>query len=222
MPLALLLDIDGTLLDTLDAIMAATNGALAEVGPPPLRTEELRPLIGIPIDRQMQMLRGIDAETAAGIGESYYRHFVEHVDRGVRPYPGVAETLARLADRPIGTMTTRRREVAERMLRKAGLDGHFRAITGGDEVPRPKPEPDLPRHAARALGVAPEACVVVGDAPVDILAGRAAGTWTVAATYGYGDLRELRDVHPHAEIAAFPELPHVLEQLEAHGRRGMR
>src|SRR3989304_1678875 len=79
------------------------------------------------------------------------------------------------------------------MLGVPRLDRYFRAIVGGDEVARPKPAPDLPRHSAKALGVRPEDCVVVGDAPVDILAGRAARTWTGAATDGHGDPRALPD-----------------------------
>jgi len=100
------------------------------------------------------------------------------------------------------------------MLRVAGIDHHFRAIVGGDEVDRPKPNPDLPLHAAKAVGAAPVNCVVVGDSPVDVQAGRAAGMRTVAATYGYGDLAALRDAGPHAEIASFSELPRVLAALE--------
>lgn len=217
--LALLFDLDGTLFDTLDAIMAATNAALAEIGEPPLRTEELRPLIGIPIDRQMAMLRKVAGPAAASVAESYYRHFVRHVRRGVRAYPGVRDTLRDLAGHAIGTMTTRRREVAVLMLRKAGIDGYFRAIVGGDEVSRPKPDPDLPRFAAQSLGVAPRDCIVVGDAPVDILAGRAAGTWTVAAMYGYGNEEEIRAARPHAEIDEISDLPRVVEDLESRAAR---
>lgn len=220
MALALLLDLDGTLLETLDAIVASMNAALAEVREPPLTSGELRPLIGMPVERQLDLLRGMHGPVVDGITDSYYEHFLGFVEAGLPLYPGVSETLAALADRPIGTMTTRRRDGARRMLEVARLDGYFRAIVGGDEVPRPKPAPDLPRHGAKALGVRPEDCVVVGDAPVDILAGRAARTWTVAATYGYGDPRALREAKPHAEIARFADLPKALEELEAY--RGER
>lgn len=219
MRLALLFDIDGTLIDTFEGILAATNAALAEIGEPPVPRDVLRPLVGIPVDRQMEMLHKVAGGATAAVAESYYRHFVEYVERGVRPYPGVIETLRSLEGRAIGTVTTRRREVATLMLRKAGLDGYFRSIVGGDEVSRPKPEPDLPRYSARALGVPTSACVVVGDAPVDILAGRAAGTWTVAATYGYGDPEEIRAARPDVEIADISELPGVLGDLDARASR---
>jgi len=216
--LALLLDLDGTLLQTLDAIVASMNAALAEVHEPPLMAHELRPLIGMPVERQLDLLRGMTGPIVGEITDRYYVHFLGFVEAGLPLYSGVPHTLAALADRPIGTMTTRRREGARRMLEVAGLDGYFRAIVGGDDVARPKPAPDLPRYGAQALGVRPEDCVVVGDAPVDILAGRAACTWTVAATYGYGDSRALREAKPHAEIARFADLPKVLGELEVHRR----
>jgi 2-phosphoglycolate phosphatase len=217
--LALLLDLDGTLLETLDAIVASMNAALAEVDEPPLTAAEIRPLIGMPVPRQLDLLRGIHGPVVDRITDRYYEHFLGYVEAGLPLYPGVADTLPLLSERRIGTMTTRRRDGARRMLEVAGLSGHFRAIVGGDEVEHPKPAPDLPRHGARALGVAPEDCVVVGDSPVDILAGRAARMWTVAATYGYGDRRALRDAKPHAEIATFADLPDVLDDLEARHYR---
>ncbi len=191
------------------------NAALDEVGEPPLELEELRPLIGMPVDRQMAILRRMEGPIVDEITDRYYRHFAEHAERGFGLYPGVKETLAALSDRPIGTMTTRRREVARVMLRAAGIDGYFKAIVGGDEVSRPKPRPDLVFHAARAIAMPLEQCVVVGDAAVDILAGKAAGAWTVAAIYGYGEIASLREATPDKEISEFSELPQVLDRLEA-------
>jgi len=214
--LALLLDIDGTLMDTFDAILEAMNLAIAPSGIRPLRAAELRPLIGMPVQRQMKLLRDMEGRIVDDITNRYYVVFHGLIDKGVRSYPGVAETLAGLAGRPITTMSTRRREEARHMLRVAGLEPYFTEVVGGDEVARPKPSPDLPRHAARALGVPVDRAVVVGDSPIDILAGRSAGAWTVAATYGYGTPASLREAKPHATISSFPELPAVLEELEPH------
>jgi len=213
--LALLFDIDGTLMDTLDAIVEAMSLALAEVGQPPLRAGELRPLIGRPVPYQMKVLRDMEGPVVDRITDAYYAHFGRIIEADPRLYPGVAETFGALTGRRISTMTTRRRRNAERMLQAAGIAGHFTAIVGGDEVPRPKPAPDLPIHAAKAIDVPPNRAVVVGDAPVDILAGRAAGAWTVAVTYGYGDPATLRQTKPHLEIARFPDLPKALVELDA-------
>lgn len=204
-------------MDTFDAIVDSMNAALGEVGEAPLKPEELRPLIGMPVARQLDLLRGMAGPKVEEITDRYYVHFMEHVERGLPLYPGVAETLASLADRPMSTMTTRRRTGAVRMLEVSGIARYFQAIVGGDEVPRPKPYPDLPLYSARALGRPPQECAVVGDAPVDILAGRAARAWTIAVTYGYGDPRALQEAKPHALLGRFEDLPRVLEDLERHG-----
>ncbi len=215
MALALLLDIDGTLMDTFDAILASMNAALDEFGVKPLTRDELRPLIGMPVQRQMDLLRGMQGPVVDQITDRYYAYFMEHVEAGLPLYVGVKETLAQLADRPIGTMTTRRLQGARRMLEVSGIAPFFKAVVGGDEVSRPKPYPDLPLFSARALNVAPEQCVVVGDAPVDILAGRSARMWTVAVSYGYGSAVALREAKPHATIERFPELTAVIAELES-------
>jgi len=218
MKLGILFDIDGTLMDTLDAIVASMNEALETFGVKPLTKEELRPLIGMPVQRQMDILRGMQGTVVDQITDRYYEHFMERVEKGLPRYPGVAETLPRLADHPISTMTTRRLQGARRMLEVSGIATYFRAIVGGDEVSRPKPYPDLPLFSANALGVPPEQCIVVGDAPVDILAGRSARMWTVAAAYGYGSPSGLREAKPHATIQQFSELPGVVADLDARVR----
>ncbi len=218
MPLALLFDIDGTLIETLDAIFDSMNAALAEFREGPLTREELRPLIGMPVQRQLDLLRGMSGPIVDEITDRYYAHFMHHVDKGLPLYPGVKETFPALAGRAISTMTTRRRQGAKRMLEVAGILPYFKVVVGGDEVSRPKPFPDLPLFSARALGEPPDSCVVVGDSPVDILAGRSARMWTVAVTYGYGNASAIREAKPHATIHRFAELPEVLEGYEARPR----
>jgi len=212
--LALLFDLDGTLLDTFDQLLRAQNEALAVFGEPPLAAEELRPLVGILLAKQMEITRGMTGPRVAAINEEYYRRFRALVEQGVLLFPGVKETMPVLKGRLIGTMTTRRRDTADLMLRKAGIREYFGAVVGGDEVAHPKPAPDLPRFAARALGVRPSECAVVGDAPVDILAGRAAGARTIAAAYGYGNRDELLAAKPDEVVEWFADLPRALAALE--------
>jgi len=213
--LALLFDLDGTLMDTLDTIVQAMNTACDDLGvSPPFRAQELRPTIGMPVQRQLQLLRGIIGPLADEFTDRYYAHFTRAVERGVGLYPGVKETFPSFAGRPIASMSTRRAHQVDRMLRITGLRGFFRSVVGGDQVSRPKPFPDLPLFGAKALGVSPEACVVLGDSPVDIQAGRSAGMKTIAAVYGYGDSAAVADAAPDATIRHFSELPSVIRTLE--------
>lgn len=210
---ALLFDIDGTLMDTFEAILEAMNEAVAQLGLEPLRAKELRPLIGRDIATQMVRLRGLEGPQVHRIRDIYYERFVDRVKKGVRLYPGVSEFFNSLSGYSVGTISTRRREVARLMLEKTGLLQYFTEVTGGDMVSRPKPNPDLVHLACGALGVPPEESVVIGDSPVDILAGRAAGALTVAVTYGYGDREEILAASPHATVDSFRELRGVLSRL---------
>lgn len=215
MPLALLFDIDGTLLDTLDSILDSMNAACRELGvAPPFTVDELRPMIGTPVQRQLHELRNVEGPLADRFTDRYYAHFTRRVDAGVRVYPGVRETFPGLAGRRITTMSTRRRSEAEHMLQVSGLAQYFTTIVGGDQVPRPKPSPDLPRFGADSLRVPADHCIVVGDSPVDIAAGRAAGMRTIAALYGYGGGEALREQGPDGTIARFSELPTALGTLD--------
>lgn len=216
MALAVLFDLDGTLMDTLASIVEAMNEAAAEFHlVPEFRADELRPTIGKPVPRQLEELRGITGPVTDAFTDRYYAHFTRLVERGVRVYPGVAATFPRLANRQIGTMSTRRRFQVRRMLQVVRLESYFQAIVGGDDAARPKPNPDLPLLAARVLGVSADQCAVVGDSPVDILAGHAAGMKAVAALYGYGDPERVAEARPEATIRKFSELPVALERLEA-------
>jgi HAD superfamily hydrolase (TIGR01509 family) len=215
MALALLFDLDGTLVDTLDSIVHSMNAAGRELGVvPPFSADELRPMIGTPVQRQLRELRRIEGPLADHFTDRYYSYFTRRVDGGIPLYPGVRETFPALSGRPITTMSTRRRTEAEHMLRVTGLVSYFRTVVGGDQVSRPKPAPDLPRLGARSLGLPPNRCVVIGDSPVDIAAGRAAGMRAIAAMYGYGGAEILRGQGPDGAIAAFPELVGVLRTLE--------
>ena len=172
---AVLFDIDGTLPDTAPAIVAAVNEAIPDRGLRPFSIDELRPLFGRPVQAQLEVLRGVTGPEADAFTDRYYDRFMARMESAVVVYPGVRKTLPRLTAARIGTISTRRAKEARRMLEFARLATHFTSIVGGDQVARPKPDPDLPLLAARRLGADPTACVVVGDSPVDVLAGKAGG-----------------------------------------------
>ena len=128
---------------------------------------------------------------------------------------GARELLAYLASRglPLAIATSSRAATVERHLGRAGLLGHFQAIATRYDVERPKPHPDVYLEAARRLGVAPARCMYVGDDERDILAGRAAGMRTVAATYGYmGEQAEAALWDADAAISSPLELLQWLKQ----------
>ncbi len=133
------------------------------------------------------------------------------------PYPRVKATLQRLSTTTFGVVTTKYRVQAERILQQLQLAIFFRHIQGGDPGLRLKPAPDTVLATLKALQCAPEQALMVGDTAADILAGKAAGVRTCAATYGFGSLVELQGCQPDYYLTSFSELPAVVEGPEPTG-----
>lgn len=112
-----------------------------------------------------------------------------------RPFPGIDALLEKLeADRiPWGVVSNKAEGLVARVLDKVGYTTRTAAVVGGDTLSRRKPDPAPVLHACRQAGVEPAYSVLVGDDPRDVLAGRAAGLYTVAAAWGYLD-----GADPHA------------------------
>jgi HAD superfamily hydrolase (TIGR01509 family) len=206
---AVLFDLDGTLADSAQDITEALELAFADVG---VHTEH-------PVHRLVDgsPLEAIFALAAPGSGPAdfdrfagaYRAHYAALAHRSTRLYPGVRETLEALSllrPRPWLAVATAKRSVTARAVcEHLGIAQHFRAIEGtaGTALP-PKPAPDLVHLLVRRAETPADRCLLVGDTLRDVLAGRAAGVRTAAATWGHGRREEL--------VAARPD--HVLEDLE--------
>lgn len=190
----LLLDLDGTVLDTHDLILSSWAHVKAEFGLDG-DDEVFRRGIGRPLEEVLAPFvpPGLDVATLAA---AYRAHNDLHHDAAVRPFPGMRELFDDLRRRgvPIGIVTSKSKPFAERGLRVTGLRADL--VVGPLDAPRPKPAPDPVWHALRALGdVAPARSLFVGDAATDLVAGRAAGVRTGAALWGPFTRDELA---PHA------------------------
>ena len=182
-------DIDGTLLDSAPDIA----GAVSEVYPVP--EEVVRRYIGRPLADMFAdfcpQATEAEIERLCGLYRERYR---ERGHRATRVYPAIAETLAALAGRK-STATTKSTATAAAVLDLFGLRRYFDHVQGTDNG-RYKPDPAILLEAAGALGVDPGECLMVGDSPADIEAGRRAGMRTCAVAWGYGDPAELRAWQP--------------------------
>ncbi len=114
----------------------------------------------------------------------YRAHYLARNHGGTTLYPGVMEALEALEGAK-ATATTKSTPTTRDVLRRFGLLPHFQHVQGTDGFPA-KPEPDVVLRAMEALDARPENCLMVGDAPADICAGRRAGVKTCAVRYGYG------------------------------------
>lgn len=177
---AVLFDLDGTLIDTNELIVTSFQHVFRtrlglEVPP-----QEIYRFFGEPLHTTMARF---DPERADDLTEAY-REFNQSVhDRLVRRFPGVSEAVAALhqAGIRLGVVTSKYTPLARRGLAVCGLEAHFPVVVGVDQTERHKPEPDPALRALELLGVDPGPRVLmVGDSPLDLRCGRAAGCRTAA------------------------------------------
>jgi len=185
---ALLLDLDGTLLDTAPDMGGALNRLRAEHGLEPLPAQSIRPVVSHGAVRLVAL--GFPEAT----GEEFERLrlrfldlYAERLAEGTCLFPGFEAVLATLEARatPWGIVTNKPGWLTDPLLEALGLGRRAACTVSGDTLPERKPHPLPLLHAAGLIGVAAERCVYVGDAERDIQAGRAAGMTTVVAGYGY-------------------------------------
>jgi phosphoglycolate phosphatase len=207
---AVLFDLDGTLVDSRPGIIAALNETLRALGEPERASAELEPLIGPPVHEAFAGLLADRAPDGAALDEIVAgyraRYRVGMVERSI-VYPGVPELLEALdaAGEALAVATSKAGPLAAELLAGLGLAHRFRAIVG----PVPPARDDKARtigRALEALGIAASAgpgAVMVGDRHHDVAGARAHGMRAIGVTWGFGDADELRAAGADA-IAADP------------------
>ncbi len=214
-PSALLFDLDGTLVDSIELILASFRHAFAEVtGRVPPDAAWIAG-IGTPLAAQLGELAGDDA-LVAPLTEAYRAFQREHHDLLLREYDGVRETLATLRARghPTAVVTSKAAEMTQRALRRAELEQLLDEIVDCDRCARHKPDPLPVLLALEMLGYAPAEALFVGDSPHDIAAGNSAGVVTVAALWGPFSREVLEAASPRFLLEDVRELPALVEALE--------
>ncbi len=206
-PEAFLFDLDGTLADTLGDIAATTNHVRARYGLAPLGRERVRAMIGdgarVLLQRALLDDAGGRASPAIDLDDAvrtYRQHHLEQCTATAVLYPGVRQHLEQLrtAGHGIAIVTNKPEEYARIVVRHLELDRLVPVLVGGDTLPVRKPHALPVLRALEQLGLGPVVATMVGDSANDVRAGRAAGTRTIAALYGYGTERELRAEQPDA------------------------
>lgn len=196
---AVLFDLDGTLVDTLGDLTAATAAATAAFGHRTLSAEEVRGCVGSGVhalvERVLQVASGqrTTASHAQAALEIFRAAYDECNGRHSRLYPGVAWALKRLhaMDLRIAMVTNKPTRFVQPLLLRHGIRGAFDAIVAGDSTSHLKPEPEPILRACELLGVAPQRALMVGDSLVDVVAARSAGCAIACVAGGYaaeGDL----------------------------------
>jgi phosphoglycolate phosphatase len=193
---AALIDLDGTLLDTLGDFTVSLNAMLADLHLAALSEGQVQHLIGRGSEHLIRgalalQLQDKSQEHRDSLYEQawqrYQAHYRAHNGLHARIYPGVAEGLRLMQGRgwALACVTNKPVEFARELLRKKGLDQHFAHVTGGDSHPRKKPDPMPLLKTCELLQASPQDTLMIGDSIHDAHAAQAAGCPLVLVTYGY-------------------------------------
>jgi phosphoglycolate phosphatase len=219
MAMALIFDLDGTLVDTAPDLLGATNAVLEATGRAPMDTAALRHMVGFGArslitqamaatgtaahDSQMDRLTGI-----------FIAHYRDHIADFSRPFPGVEKTLQRLRAKGerLGILTNKPAELTGPLLEKLGLADYFAAVYGAGRKSYTKPDPRIFHDVVQDCGGGQ--AVMIGDSITDLSTARAARAPCILMSYGYTPV-------PASELGAdmvlddFSQLPEALARLNA-------
>ena len=212
---AVLFDLDGTLIDSAPDLGAAVDQMRVDRGMTSLPLVHYRPMAGAGARGMIRLAFGFTPEHPEyeAMKEEFFRNYEACMTQRTFAFEGVEQMIDKLvaAQLPWGVVTNKSKRFAEPLTMAMPLFQTAAVVISGDTTPHAKPHPEPLLEAARRLGIAPTACVYVGDDERDIVAGHAAGMKTVAATYGYlGTQSDVQKWQAHANIQSPLELDDLL------------
>lgn len=218
---AAIFDLDGTLIDTPNAIVQMMQNALIEMDYGPVEESRIRRMIGLPLEQGAASILGSDLN--ADITQELVRRYRHQFLSWMVPksaeliFPGVLDGLNTLqqAGIKIGLATSKYYSSAEAVLESADIQKYFLAVAGSDSVVRQKPDPEMAEYVCRKLDCAPDRCVVIGDTVHDLNMGRSAKMHTIAVTYGVGDPTDFGPATPNWTAHSFDQVVSTLIKFAA-------
>ena len=213
-PVAVLFDLDGTLIDSIGLLLECMHHAFEGRTPAPT-DEEWIATLGTPLRKQLAAYIDSDAEIET-VTAKYRTYQRERHDSLTKSYPGVNEVILELHRRghPMGVVTSKSNEMMDRGLEWLGALEMMRTRIGMNSCDIHKPDPFPVRLALKELGYEPHEALFVGDSPHDIKAGNAAGVISVAALWGPFTRAQLEPYHPKHFLESITDLPPLIEKLE--------
>ena len=211
----ILFDLDGTLLDTLDDLLDATNYALAHHGYPPRTKPELRRFVGNGAMNQIRLSLpdGCSPEEVQTVLDTYKPYYTAHCQNKTAPYPGIPEALAELKAKYPIAIVSNKPDAAVKALCADFFPGIY-SLGETPDCPR-KPAPDMVYKAMEAIGV--EQCIYVGDSEVDVITARNAGVPCLSVLWGFRDRAEMEAVGGNYFCEDTNKLVETLENM-IHGQ----
>ena len=213
-------DCDGTLVDSQQSIVKATEEALAAFNLPPPERERILRAVGLPVEAAMRRhAPQVNEETLADISHKFrniYNELNQQDDRGQVMFDGMRELIGALAqeqDTLLGIVTMKSRRGLHRVVDAYDIRGAFKTLKSADDGPG-KPAPDLLLAAMDECAMTPAQTVMVGDTGFDMLMAKAAKAHAVGVAWGYQDIDEMEEGGADVIAHTPQELAAILERLK--------
>lgn len=216
-----LIDLDGTLVDSAPDIVEAASRMVQALGVPPLPFKTVAGFIGNGVPT---LVRRVLAATALAptvdeqrAQDLFHHHYEDTNGRFGSVFPGVFEGIdaLRQAGYRLACVTNKPQDATRVLLEMTGLAPHFEVVVAGDSIAQMKPHPEPLLHACRTLGTDPALCVLVGDSGVDIAAAHAARMPVYIVRYGYPGPAGHAGMHGATFIDSIAEMPALLAAATA-------
>jgi len=215
---AVVIDLDGTLLDTAPDLADAAMAMAQELGLPPIDLATVKTYIGNGVSRLVKrvLTRDMNAEPDAALFgralPAYEKHYGANVSRKSRVFPGVLEGLAafKQAGFRVACITNKAEKFTLPLLRDTQLLDYFELVLSGDTLPKKKPDPLPLLHACEQFGIQPAELLLIGDSLNDAQAARAAACPVFCVPYGYNRGRDVRELDVDAIVPSLVEAAKIV------------
>jgi phosphoglycolate phosphatase len=218
-PEMILIDLDGTLVDSVPDLAYCVDEMMLQLGRKPHGEQRVRDWVGNGVERLVKraLVSGLDGEPDAEDFQRAYPIFLglyaDNTSKRSVLYPGIREGIEMLrhAGYKLGCVTNKAAQFTEPLLKDLGVYDKFSIVISGDTLPSKKPDPAPLLHAAAFFGCQPENALMIGDSVSDVKAARAAGFQVVCMSYGYNHGVDIRQAKPDAVIDSLVDIFPLLE-----------
>ncbi|WP_153914670.1 phosphoglycolate phosphatase [Shewanella sp. TC10] len=228
---AIAFDLDGTLIDSVPDLAAATQATLSELGLTTCSEDQVRNWVGngakVLMQRALQHAYGDDNSLNHEVTEAtlnaampvFMEHYQQHLQKHSRLYTGVLDTLDALkaSGYTLAIVTNKPHHFTVPLLSAFEIDELFNLVLGGDSLTKMKPDPMPLQHILTEWQLEPEQLLMVGDSKNDIFAAKAAGVGSIGLTYGYNYGEDIGLSGPTAVCEQFNEILALLTSVNTNG-----